>query len=164
MGFPPLPTNGTVRILTVDRKNWKLEYPPPNYDVSFQFCEGSTFYPYSSRFVALKHGDGELKWVSEQMVFDGPKRYTVDGQLASEAITLTCEVEQVAYHGTNIAGTVITYAGPDKRLAPSGDHGEGLSVSQGRSHFAGVGLQIRSGESSTRTLGPRRGHRPLHIL
>ena len=40
MGFPPLPTNGTVRILTVDRKNWKLEYPPPNYDVMFQFREG----------------------------------------------------------------------------------------------------------------------------
>jgi hypothetical protein len=91
MGFPALPTNGTVKILTVDRKNWKLEYPPPNYDVSFQFYEGSTFYPYSSRYVALKRSDGELKWVSEQMVFDGPKRYTVDGQLANEAITLTCE-------------------------------------------------------------------------
>jgi hypothetical protein len=59
-----------------------------------------------------------------------PRRYTVDGQLANETITLTCEVEQVAYHGTNIAGTAITYDGPDKRLAPSRDHAEGLSVSQ----------------------------------
>jgi hypothetical protein len=130
MGFPLLPTNGTVRVLTVDRKNWSLEYPPPNYDIMFQFHEGSTFYPYSSRTVALKGIEGNYKWASEQVTFHGPKRYKSDDQLVNEAITITREVEQIAYHGTNISGTFINYSGPDKRLAPSGDHVQGLPVSQ----------------------------------
>jgi hypothetical protein len=130
MGFPPLPTNGSVRVLTVDRKNWKLEYPPPNYDVTLQFHEGSSFYPYSSRTVALKGTKGNYKWVAEQLMFHGPKRYTADDQLVNEAITITREVEQIAYQGTNIAGTLITYSGPDKRLAPNADRAEVLSVSQ----------------------------------
>jgi len=64
------------------------------------------------------------------MMFNGPKRYMVDRQSVNEYITITCEVEQVAYHGTNISGTLITYSGPDRRLAPRGDHAEGLSASQ----------------------------------
>jgi hypothetical protein len=130
MGLSPLPTNGTVRILTVDRKNWRLEYPPPRYDVMFQFHEGSTIYPYSSRTVALKGDQGNYKWVSEQLVFNGPKRYTAGNQLVNEAITITCEVEQIAYQGTNIPGTFVTYSGPDKRLVPSGHHVLGLPLSQ----------------------------------
>ena len=130
MGFPPLPTNGSVRILTVDRKNWRLEYPPPNYDVSFQFYEGSTFYPYSSRFVALKRKDGEYKWVSEQVTFNGPKQHMVNEQLLNEYISIMCEIEQVGVQGKSIAGTLIIYSGPDKRLAVKGDSAEGLTVSQ----------------------------------
>ena len=130
MGFSPLPTNGTVRILTVDRKNWRLEYPPPNYDVMFQFHEGSSFYPHSSRTIALKGTEGAYKWVSEQLMFHGPKRYTADGQLVNEAITITREVEQIAYQGTNIPGTLVTYSGPDKRIATSGDHAQNLPLSQ----------------------------------
>ena len=130
MGFPPLPTNGMVRILILDRKNWRLQYPLPNYDVEFQFHEGSSFYPYSSRSVALKGTGGDYRWVSEQLMFNGPKRYTADDQLVNETITITREIEQVAYHGTNITGTFITYSGPDTRLAPNRDHAQGLAVSQ----------------------------------
>jgi hypothetical protein len=39
MGFPPPPTNGTVKILTVDRKNWKLEYPPQTTTSVFNFMK-----------------------------------------------------------------------------------------------------------------------------
>jgi hypothetical protein len=130
MGFPELPTGGTVRILTVDRLNWKLEYPPPNLDVSFQFFTGTSFYPHTEQGVALKRTDGDYKWVSESMTFSGPNRYISDDQLINESITITCEIEQVVYIGTNVEGTVIRYFGPDKRLARSGNYAEGLSVAQ----------------------------------
>jgi hypothetical protein len=129
MGFPPLPTNGTVRILTVDRSHWNLKYPPPNYDVSFQFYEGSSFYPYTGRHVALIRTNETYKWVSEQMVFHGPKRYTADDQVLNEAITITCETAQIAYQGTNIQGTAVIYSGPDQRLSPSGASVDSLALS-----------------------------------
>ena len=116
LGFPPLPTNGTVRILTVDRARWRLEYAPPNYDVSFQFYGGSSSYPYWSRFVALKSTNGGYNLVSEQMTFNGPKRYLSDETMINESISILNETEQVAVHGTNIAGTVIDYRGPDQRF------------------------------------------------
>ena len=99
MGFSPLPTNGTVRILSVNPKNWKLEYPPPNYDVMFQFHEGSTFFPYSSRCVALRRTDGDYKWVSEQLMFHGPKATCLMIRLVNEAITITREVGQHRLRG-----------------------------------------------------------------
>lgn len=129
MGFPPLPTTGEVRILTVDREHWALGYPPPNYDVSFQFYEG-TDYPRIARFVALKRADNGYKWVSEQMTFHGPQRFVRDDAETHESITITAETEQVTHIGTNIQGTVIRYEGPDKRLAKSNQAADNLTVSQ----------------------------------
>ena len=116
LGFPPLPTNGTVRILTVDRVRWNLEYAPPNYDVSFQFYTGVSFYPYTSRFIALKRSNGGYKVVSDQMTFNGPKRYKVNVTTVNESISILNETEQVAIIGTNVTGTVIAYSGPDPRF------------------------------------------------
>jgi hypothetical protein len=130
LGVPPLPTNGMVRILTVDRANWKLEYAPPNYDVEFQFYEGSTNYPRTSRMVALKRNGEEYKWVSEQMMFTGPKLFTSDESLMNESISITCEMEQIAVTGTNIQGTLIVYDGPDDQLAKQCRFGNSLTVSQ----------------------------------
>ncbi len=116
IGFPPLPTNGTVRILTVDRARWNLEYAPPNYDVTLQFYGGSGFYPYWNRSIALKETNGGFSQVSEQMIFNGPKRYEVDDTMVNESISLVNETEQIAFVGTNIMGTVITYRGPGGRF------------------------------------------------
>ena len=116
LGFPPLPTNGTVRILTVDRERWDRKYAPPSYDVSFQFYSGSSFYPYTSRFIALKRSNDGYSVVSEQMTFNGPKRYEVDDTMVNESISLVNETEQIAFVGTNITGTVIRYRGPDQRF------------------------------------------------
>jgi hypothetical protein len=127
MGFPPLPTNGTVRILTVDRDGWKLEYAPPNYDVSFQFYQGSSFYPYTQRFIALKRSTNGYNVVSEQMTYSGPKRYAVSETMANESISIVNETEQVAFTGTNITGTVITYSGPDPRFKSGPFASPGLS-------------------------------------
>jgi hypothetical protein len=137
MGFPPLPTNGTVRILTVDRANWKLEYAPPNYDVSFQIYEGLSSYPRISRFIALKR-DGKLyKWVSEQIMYTGPKLFTPDGSPINEYVTILCETEQVGVIGTNIHGIQVIYSGPDEQLAKQCRFGDSLTVTQ-------VGLILRA--------------------
>lgn len=129
MGFPPLPATGDVRILTVDREHWALGYPPPNYDVSFQFYEG-TDYPRISRFIALKRADNGYKWVSEQVTLNGPQRFVRDEAETNESIVISAETEQVTHIGTNIQGTVIRYEGPDKRLAKSGQSADNLTISQ----------------------------------
>lgn len=129
MGYPPLPTKGDVKIITVDREHCTPEYPPPNYDVSFQFYEGAD-YPRISRFVALKRADDGYKWVSEQLTFHGPQRFVRDESETNVSITINAETEQVTHIGTNLQGTVIGYEGPDKRLAKSGQSADNLKVSQ----------------------------------
>jgi hypothetical protein len=131
MGFPPLPTNGTVRILTVDRANWKLEYAPPNYDVSFQFYEGSSNFPRISRFIALKRDGNLYKWVSEQITYTGPKLFTPDESPVNEYVSILCETEQVGVTGKNIHGTQVIYSGPDEQLAKQCRFGDdSLSITQ----------------------------------
>jgi hypothetical protein len=130
MGFPELPTSGEVRILTVDRRKWNLEYPPPNYDVSFQIYETSASYHRTSRFVALKLVDGKYRWVSEQLTFDGPKKYMPDESEINEYITISCETEQVTVIGANQVGTMIRYSGPTRELDTSGLRDKGLTISQ----------------------------------
>ncbi len=132
MGFPPLPTNGKVKIVLIDKANWGYEYPPPAYDVMLHFYEitnrGS--YPYVYRAVALKMDTKGFKWIHEQIVFGGPKRYTtVDGTF-NERITLTCEKEQVAFIGTALEGTAVSYSGNDNRLADRTLHTDNLSIGQ----------------------------------
>jgi len=118
MGFPPLPSEGTVKVTIIDRENWNYEYDPPNYDVALQFYDISdNSYKYTARSVGLRKKDCVLQWIHEQMMFHGPKEYIDDeGFSAKEYIALTCETEQVAVHGKNITGTMVSYTGPDKRL------------------------------------------------
>lgn len=130
MGLPPLPTTGDVKIFTVDREHWMREYPPPNYDVSFQFYEGQTEYPRIARFVALKRTDDGYKWVSELVTFSGPARFVFDESEVNEWICITVETEQVTHIGANIKGTVIDYEGPDKRLTRARRRGDNLTPGQ----------------------------------
>jgi hypothetical protein len=124
MGFPLLPTNGTVRILTVDRAHWKPEVPPPNYDIQFQFIEGSSDFPYSEQNVFVKQADGGPQWVGEQTTIYGPHRFTTDGIQVNESITITRERKRIVY----LKDTAITYSGPDKRLAKTGTFTTDLTV------------------------------------
>jgi hypothetical protein len=121
MGFPPLPTAGSVRILTVDRAGWKLEYPPPNYDVSFQFHTGTSFYPHSTRFIALKRSKDGFVIVSQQMTFNGPRQYELDGQMTNEQIEILNET----------VGTTISHRKPIPRFGkePGENKVEGLKPS-----------------------------------
>jgi hypothetical protein len=115
-GFPALPTNGTVKIETVDRQNWNREYAPPNYDVMLHFIEDPPGFRYSYSTVAFRKSAGGLRWIGEQHSFHGPLEYKTDGVMVHESVTLTRETEQLAFRGTNISGTLITYEGPDPRL------------------------------------------------
>ena len=59
--------------------------------------------------------DGTLKWISEQVVVEGPGTYTtVDGTF-QEHLTFTYETSRVAHHNLNCLN--IRYSGPDKSLA-----------------------------------------------
>lgn len=119
MGFPPFPAEGTATVIEVDRAGWKESDPPPNYDLSLSFAEGTSFYPNSSRFVYLKReGEGEgFRWVGETMTFYGPKVHTSDDQQVHERIDMAREDEEITVTGQKVAGTLITYSGPDERLA-----------------------------------------------
>lgn len=122
MGFPPLPTNGTVKVVEVDRVKWAFEYPPPNYDVMLQFYDitPGTNFPYTSRSVGLKRTPSGYQWIHEQQMFHGPKVFLEEDSLNNERITLTRETAEVAIHGANYPHTVVGYSGPDSRLLPNG--------------------------------------------
>jgi hypothetical protein len=131
MGFPPLPTNAVVKVLTVHRKNWPNEYPPPkNYDVSFQFWSSSSFYPNISRFVALERTTNGFRWVGESLSYSGPQQHMVDESLIHESIEIICEIKQVTIIGENVSGTLIKYSGPDRRLEQAGLRPERLTISK----------------------------------
>ena len=66
--------------------------------------------------------------VSEQLTFNGPRQYQVDGTMIHETISILRETEQVAIIGTNIAGTLITYRGPDKRFGNAKNEASGLKT------------------------------------
>ncbi|HWQ90911.1 MAG TPA: hypothetical protein VN673_04515 [Clostridia bacterium] len=115
-GFPALPTNGSVKIETIDRQNWNREYSPPHYDVMLHFVEDPPGFRYSYCTVAFRKSADGLRWIGEQDSFHGPLQYEADGVMVHETVTITRETEQMAFVGTNISGTVITYQGPDPRL------------------------------------------------
>jgi hypothetical protein len=126
VAFPQLPTNGTVRILTVDRAHWKPEVPLPNYDIQFQFTEGSVDFPHSEQDVFIKLVNGTQQWVGEQITFYGPQRFTTDGVFGNESITFTCERKRIV----DFRDTAVAYSGADKRLAKKGTFTTGLTVPQ----------------------------------
>jgi hypothetical protein len=130
IGFPPLPTNGTVRVETVYRETWSMEYPPPNYDVIFNFDDDPVGYRRTARSVALKQSGTNYQWVHEQMTFYGPKTYTTIDGTFNEHVVITCEKEQVAYHGTVLQGTAVSYSGNDPRLSGGGLHTYNLTIPQ----------------------------------
>jgi len=136
MGFPPLPSEGTVKVEIIDRQIWNYEYNPPNYDVMLHFYEiYDGGYKYTARTVGLKKTNGVLQWVHEQMMFHGPKEYIDDeGFPAKEWIVLRCETEQIGLLGQTMSGTIVMYTGPDKRLARE----EGWTIDAGDLSLADV--------------------------
>ena len=119
MGFPPLPTNGAVTIVEVERDKWASEYPPPTYDVILQFYDiiPGTNFPYTSRSVGLKRTPSGYQWIHEQQMFHGPNVYRQEEDgILNERVTLTREMAQVAIQGASNPHTVVGYSGPDLRF------------------------------------------------
>jgi len=118
IGFPPLPSKGTVKVESIDRETWNCEWDPPNYDVLLHFYDTrKNNYKHTERYIALKNENGVLQWVSESMMFQGPKEYINDeGFSTKEWISLRCETEQGATGGKYTTGTMAMYSGPDERL------------------------------------------------
>ena len=120
-GFPQLPTNGTLKIETVNRENWSREYPPPRYDVMLHFVQDSPGFHYTYCTVAFRRSGGRLTWIGEQHSFHGPTLYEADGVMVHEAVTITRETERIAFVVTNSAGTIFRYSGPNPRDLAAGD-------------------------------------------
>jgi hypothetical protein len=130
MGFPALPTSGSVKVERIHRDTWAMEYPPPNYDVMLHFYDQREGHYRQATTVGLKKKEGRLIWIGEQHTLKGPKTYTtVDGTF-NEQITITFETEQMAYVGTTLTGTAVTYSGPDGRLAGKSQHADNLTITQ----------------------------------
>ena len=114
-GFPPLPTRGTLKIETINRENWRQDYPPPRYDVMLHFIDDSPDFHYTYCTVAFKKRDGRLTWIGEQHSFHGPLKYIADESTVNESVTITYETEQIAMVGTNMVGPLYQYSGPHSR-------------------------------------------------
>jgi len=101
-GFTPIPTNGEVRLESHARRGG-------TYDRMLHF------YGRTSRTIAFRKTTDGYRWIHEQEIFQGPKKYeSVDG-IFNESICLTYETSRVAHYRTNQLN--ISYSGDDKRLA-----------------------------------------------
>lgn len=98
-GFTPIPASAEVRFES---------HPTQRYDAMLHI-ESKT-----SRTIAFrKAGDG-YKWIGEQEIFQGPKKYkTVDGTFY-EQVTLTYDTETISGYPRNQLN--VTYSGEDPRL------------------------------------------------
>lgn len=102
-GFTPIPTKGDVRL--------EIRSPGGAYDRMLHI------YGRTSRTIAFRKTADGFRWIHEQEVFEGPKKYTtVDGTF-NESICLTYETERVAHYRLNQLN--ISYSGEDKRLTVS---------------------------------------------
>jgi hypothetical protein len=99
-GFTPLPTVGYVSLET---------RPRAGYDAMLHIS-GRT-----SRTIAFRKTGSGYKWIGEQEVFVGPRKYkSVDGML-NEQVCLTYETAHVSGYPLN--QITVTYMGEDPRLA-----------------------------------------------
>ncbi len=100
-GFTQIPTTGDVRL--------EVARGGGAYDRMLHI------YGRTSRTIAFRKTPDGWRWIHEQEIFEGPKKYTtVDGTF-NESICLTYETERVAHYRTNQLN--ISYSGEDKRLA-----------------------------------------------
>jgi hypothetical protein len=151
-GFPRLPTNGTLKIETVNRQEWSREYPPPPYDVMLHFIEDPPGFQYAYCTVEFKMIDGRLRWIGEQHSYHGPTPYEADDVIVQEAVTITRDTVQIAVVGTNLAVTVFRYSGPNPRDLTSNDvvsiltqWGYSDAIANGQRSEVGRGKPVRPG-------------------
>lgn len=106
-GFTPIPEGADVQLET---------HRGGGYDRMLHI------YSKTSRTIAFRETPAGYKWISEQEIFEGPRRYTtVDGTF-NESIALTYEVEALAHYKLDTLN--IDYFGDDPRL----EHRPDLSV------------------------------------
>jgi hypothetical protein len=104
----------------VDRKGLRIPDLPSNASITVERGEGpydAMLHVYSkqqSRTIAFKKVDGKMKWIHEQVVIEGPRKYsTVDGTF-QEHVTFTYETSRVS--DTVQDQLVVEYVGPEKAL------------------------------------------------
>jgi len=84
-GFSAIETNADIR----------LEGPSDNYDAMLHI------YYKTSRTIAFRKNGSKYRWIGEQEIHTGPRKYkTVDGML-NEQIIVTYEVESISGHPLN---------------------------------------------------------------
>jgi hypothetical protein len=110
-GFSPIPASADVRLES---------RPRANYDAMLHI------YSKTSRTIAFRKTDKGYRWIGEQEIFKGPKKYkTVDGIL-DEQIILTYEIERVSHYRLNRLN--ISYWGEDKQLVILSGRRDGLTL------------------------------------
>jgi len=91
----------------------RLEKAAGPYDLMLH-VSGAT-----NRTIAFRVDEREIRWIGEQEIYTGPKKYTnVDGTF-NEKLTVTFEVESVS--GAELNCLNIRYSGDDPRLAGQDD-------------------------------------------
>lgn len=113
-------------LLSVDRSSLGLPALPPTANVTVERSNGSSYdamlhvyAKHQHRTIAFRRERGKLKWIHEQVIVDGPRKYaTVDGTF-NEQIDLTYETSRVAHYKLNQLN--ISYSGPDPVLSKKND-------------------------------------------
>ncbi len=96
--FTPVPRDADIR----------LEKSAGPYDLMLHV------YGKTSRTIAYRIGENEIRWIGEQEIYTGPKEYTgVDGTY-NEQLTVTFELESIS--GAELNRLNILYTGEDPRL------------------------------------------------
>lgn len=68
----------------------------------------------TSRTIAFRKTDKGYRWIGEQEIFQGPKKYTTEDGTLFEQICFTYEIEKVSGYPLNELS--ISYSGEDSRL------------------------------------------------
>jgi hypothetical protein len=67
-----------------------------------------------SRTIAFKRVNGEMKWIHEQVIVEGPDTYTTVDGTYQEKLTFTYEISPMS--GNALNKLVIDYSGPRENL------------------------------------------------
>ena len=68
----------------------------------------------TSRTIEFRKDNRSYIWIGEQETFQGPRKYTSEGSILNETVTLTYETRKVS--GAPLNQLTVTYFGDDPRL------------------------------------------------
>jgi hypothetical protein len=110
LGFTPISPTAKILLETVDRENWKQEYPAPLYDAMLHI------YGETERTISFKKTSDGYQWIGEQEIHYGPKSFTdANGSTYQEHLVIEYWTEPI--NGIPINQIHVSYIGEDSRLA-----------------------------------------------